>query len=179
MNIDPTGHSWWSDFWSGVKARATYAWEEVKSFFENTFGFALIVDGSIVTESKYYFAYGYENGVGFEETEKINKPIMFSINIPTKKWRFWEYTARLDINVGKNSFGIGIGGKNSIGFRKDNFEMEGYFNMLGRVGMEIKHHDEDGYVFTRGHINMIEIVFAFVFAYYAPQGLSALAMAFA
>ncbi|MBE7061823.1 MAG: RHS repeat-associated core domain-containing protein, partial [Clostridiales bacterium] len=41
MNIDPTGHSWWSDFWSGVKARATYAWEEVKSFFENTFGFAL------------------------------------------------------------------------------------------------------------------------------------------
>lgn len=152
-NSDPSGHSWKS-FWKGVGN----FFREVGNWFSKTFGFGLNISNETAVDFYYYLFYETENGLGYDRVFNNNKPVNFSINIPNKFWKFWNYSLGIDVNSNGKGFGLSLGTKVAVTIHNQTKSHDFYVNGLGRIGHKIALKDAQGkYSYTKTELNGIEI----------------------
>lgn len=96
---DPTGASWFEDFW-----------EDVVDWCSDTFGAATYVSNKYDSMSLDTLFGGYETGI---DTSSLvggdnEKPIVFYVQRASNWWKFNEYACGVSINSGSDGFAIGI-----------------------------------------------------------------------
>ena len=102
MMVDPSGRRG-NSFWRKVCDCFSY----VGDWFSNTFGAYIDLSHNLVdSDESFDFFFG-----GFEVGERINKilgndskPISFFVTNASEWWKFWEYQAGININLGKFNY---------------------------------------------------------------------------
>lgn len=149
---DKCGTNWWTDIWD---------------WFSNTFGLSITSKKEFEIESHYFIVSTITTGTGYSKSYSNGKPVNLAVTLPTKWYRFWEFSVGIDINVNGYGVSMGLGGEASFGIHagKSNFDIS--YNAKGRFGFQYTVQEENGlYSFIKGTINYPEIVAAAALAVY-------------
>ena len=156
---DSTGTSW------------TSFWEDVKNWFNNTFGVFKSHSKRVKLSSQDFFFGGRERGVEvITSGEDRSKPISFFFHRDEEFWKFWEWEVGISINFGEHNF------KASVGLTKINYTYSNSHKSVGvtlgafEAGVEIAEIDGDTAIYTNYFFRPVRLGLAGVFAGAAAYG---------